>query len=764
MNWRVFVLGAIVMFALALRWWGSGFGLPYLYHPDESVPVEISLRMLKTGDLNPGFYNWPSLVFYFNALAYLVLFGYGRLTGRFLSRDDLTPPDVLTIGVGKTSVPEELIFGRGAQVLVGALTIVLVYLVCRQITRRSIAGFAAALFLAVETIHTRNSQFIRPETLLVFFTLWATLFALKIIDDPRPRNYVLAAIGVGLAASSKYNAALGFIVILAAHLAHWGRHGFFRREIFIAALVSALAFFIGSPYALLDAPSFIRFGLLEDATHYSGGHAGNEGDTLRWYVELLWNSQGGLLLLALGEIIFSLVRRDRVMLVLASFPVLYFAFVNAFLVHFDSTILPVIPFLLILAARLIARAWTSRRIVQAALIALVIALALPPLNTTAQYNADLMRVNNRELARDWLEKNLPPGARVALEAYTPYLEPDRFALFPAESLATQPPEWFIANGIEYLVVSDTTFRQYYANPATFADWIAHYDALFTAFQLIQQFNERGTEIRIYQTNASDLPARRVQAHWGVYADWLELIGYDGESPQTLTLAWRGSTRRSQFTVTARLLNRDGNVIAQTVSRLTVPNRITRAPIKFNLPHELTPGIYNVELSISTDDLGIVPVVSHLREPVANEQIIGPFKVSPSVPAAIELQNATRANVQFGDTITLLAHSIASQNNSLNVTIFWQATKKMDKDYTVFVHVLDANGNLRTQVDRQPFSGAYPTSSWDANEIVRDNAVLDLQDVPPGKYRLAIGLYEFPSLARLPVNVSDEWILDEVTIQ
>ncbi len=74
-NW---ILIAIVTLGLGLRLWGIGFGLPYLYHPDEGVPVSIALRILHTGDFNPHFFHWSSLLFYANAFVYWVYLQYRK--------------------------------------------------------------------------------------------------------------------------------------------------------------------------------------------------------------------------------------------------------------------------------------------------------------------------------------------------------------------------------------------------------------------------------------------------------------------------------------------------------------------------------------------------------------------------------------------------------------------------------------------------------------------------------------------------------------
>ena len=55
------------------------------------------------------------------------------------------------------------------------------------------------------------------------------------------------------------------------------------------------------------------------------------------------------------------------------------------------------------------------------------------------------------------------------------------------------------------------------------------------------------------------------------------------------------------------------------------------------------------------------------------------------------------------------------------------------DYTVFVHVMNANGSAAAQHDGMPQLGAYPTRLWVAGEDVADTHPLQL---PSGSYRAA----------------------------
>ena len=70
-----------------------------------------------------------------------------------------------------------------------------------------------------------------------------------------------------------------------------------------------------------------------------------------------------------------------------------------------------------------------------------------------------------------------------------------------------------------------------------------------------------------------------------------------------------------------------------------------------------------------------------------------------------------------------------------------------RDLTAFVHVIDMNGRLIAQADRTPggdSSGSYPTSIWDAGELITDHRTFQ---VPDGRYRIIVGLYDSLTLKR-----------------
>jgi hypothetical protein len=86
-----------------------------------------------------------------------------------------------------------------------------------------------------------------------------------------------------------------------------------------------------------------------------------------------------------------------------------------------------------------------------------------------------------------------------------------------------------------------------------------------------------------------------------------------------------------------------------------------------------------------------------------------------------------------------------------ITFDWTTLKPPDKDYTLFVHFLDAQGEQIGQADGQPFNEQYPTGLWDAGERVQD--VREVA-IPAGATRLRIGWYDAITGERLPAHSAD----------
>lgn len=89
---------------------------------------------------------------------------------------------------------------------------------------------------------------------------------------------------------------------------------------------------------------------------------------------------------------------------------------------------------------------------------------------------------------------------------------------------------------------------------------------------------------------------------------------------------------------------------------------------------------------------------------------------------------------------------------VQLSLLWKALRPVARNYTVFVQLLGPDGHVVWQADRQPVNGARPTSGWHPHEAIRDNyGFIIPPDWSAGAYHLIAGLYEWPSLKRLPVH-------------
>ncbi|MBN1963955.1 MAG: glycosyltransferase family 39 protein [Anaerolineae bacterium] len=128
-------------------------------------------------------------------------------------------------------------------------------------------------------------------------------------------------------------------------------------------------------------------------------------------------------------------------------------------------------------------------------------------------------------------------------------------------------------------------------------------------------------------------------------------------------------------------------------------------------------------------------------------------VQPRVNAPLETRPL------FGEVARLQGAAISGldfwPNRRLVLSIYWRARRATDADYTVLLHVTDGD-NLVATWDHTPGGGEYPTYLWTPGEYVVDVLNISLgQDVPPGEYRVEVGLYDAVTLERLPITAGAE---------
>lgn len=93
---------------------------------------------------------------------------------------------------------------------------------------------------------------------------------------------------------------------------------------------------------------------------------------------------------------------------------------------------------------------------------------------------------------------------------------------------------------------------------------------------------------------------------------------------------------------------------------------------------------------------------------------------------------------------------------LLLNLYFQVGERLPVDYTLFVHLLDANGTTVAQRDTVIRAADYPPSHWQQGELAIEMADLPLPaGLAPGQYTLQIGLYDAATMARLAIPGSQD---------
>ncbi len=188
-----------------------------------------------------------------------------------------------------------------------------------------------------------------------------------------------------------------------------------------------------------------------------------------------------------------------------------------------------------------------------------------------------------------------------------------------------------------------------------------------------------------------------------------------------------------------------------------PGAVLRKQYRVSVPPDTRGGAGTLQIRL-LDGNGVSEA-----EPVA----LGPLTISVPTRTFTAPAIESPLTARFGEGIHLLGYrapATVHSGASLPMTLYWKSTAVLAERYTVFIHLLDAEGHIVTQIDSQPTQGARPTSGWLPPEIITDEHTLTLPaDLPLGPYRLAIGLYDPRTGIRVPISTAEGAITDRLEV-
>lgn len=142
-----------------------------------------------------------------------------------------------------------------------------------------------------------------------------------------------------------------------------------------------------------------------------------------------------------------------------------------------------------------------------------------------------------------------------------------------------------------------------------------------------------------------------------------------------------------------------------------------------------------------------------QKPVSNwEEIVGPVYLTSPAPQIVELQTApllldfeTAPELSLANGINIQETDLRWRDeDKLDLQIVWQADETPTEDYSVAVHVVMKNTptgpqDIVLQADsNHPVYGWYPTSQWQAGEVVTEHYELAIPDeLSPSHVRVSM---------------------------
>lgn len=418
----------ILFLAFLLRFVGVWYGLPSLYNSDEPFNVSNALAFGARKTLEPVYWVYPGLYFYFLFSVYGLYFVSGKLVGLFENVVDFAAEYFLN--------PTGLfLIGRMTSVLFGVAAVALVFAIGRRFFNPK-AGWLAALLLALSYTHADLSHWILPEPALTFMSALALFLIFKYLDYPSFKNLIVAGLLSGLAISIKYNA--GFVVVpLIVAIFLSSSESFFNKSkrVLIGLGGVVTGFLLGSPYWLLKFNSYWQT-LRYTFTHMKSGMVGHMSSIpLIWPLWHLVFNEWTVGFILVAGFIYLFWQRSAKSLLLLVFILPTLLIVGLWQRTGLHYLMPIYPAMGLAGALFLQDILEQipKFFIQ---LCILLILFIPPLVKIVYQDARLTQKDTRALAEEWIEKHIPTGSTIGYENYVygPNLfDPNRFFKSTQES-------------------------------------------------------------------------------------------------------------------------------------------------------------------------------------------------------------------------------------------------------------------------------------------------------------------------------------------
>jgi hypothetical protein len=517
------VLLVLLGISLVVRWLGIQHEVGEGYYLDEGTYISRALKV-NDGELLQLRFAYPHFLYYLYAFVFWLaqqFWGFVQAASGLLF--GLTDPS-----------PVRRLLARLAASGIATFAVWPAWRIGERLGGRA-GGWAGGLLIVAAPLFNSDAHLLISDVPAATFAGLCLLPLIGLREEETHRRYVASGILAGLAAATKYPAGTVALAIVGSWIAARWRRRDWHWGLLSAAAASILTFLAAMPSLVVywrhawTSDQGLLFGLRQ---YGGGGWFGvvRRSDSL-FYLSRLVEDWGLVVLLGglAGCALIAAKRSEQrgMLFEWMVFPLSYFALISAMSMSVTRNLDPLLPplagllggGLAVLAQRLAsgllarlerARSGAPRHRAAPWLAVVLPALALmPPVLATGLQTVSLCRPGTRVIAREWIEANVPPGATILAEHYTPTFSSGRHQVIVARRfLPTWEFERMEREGIQYLLLSNGAYGRFFNEDLVRTNewpvaYRAAYEKIFREFELVAEWEPSavrdGPKVSLYRT-------------------------------------------------------------------------------------------------------------------------------------------------------------------------------------------------------------------------------------------------------------------------
>ena len=419
-NWKTVIVGLILLGGLIVRLWGVGYGLPYIYHPDENRQILDSLGMAQRRSILPEDLSYPALHKYLILLVSAVYFSVGKVMGWFSSPSDFA----VRFFTFETNI---FLLSRLLSVVGGMVVGVVVYKMGKRLWGY-LAGIIG-LLLSMFMFHLiQHSQWAIADIFLALFTTLSFYYIiLSTKGGENLRELNLACLFVGLAISTKPQGLFLLIPLMLSQIfvltdgLKTGMTDFIRKRLPSVMILFFASLFGNLMWIFNFSSAYEKFTMLSQVAQV-GISSKKPFETgffhmVVWFIKDLVRQEELIGIVLVGGILYAIIKRTREDILLLSYLTIYFLSIRNWAIRYLHLFVAFFPLLCVFGGRFLSDIFRTTRVRNAVIVPVLILIIVPSLYDIVRASIKKTNTDTRLMAKMWIEENIKEGTTIAMDWY-----------------------------------------------------------------------------------------------------------------------------------------------------------------------------------------------------------------------------------------------------------------------------------------------------------------------------------------------------------